>query len=424
MRTLIAFALATASFSAFAGNANLDAPRRGDLVATRTVALPAPSGQIERQPVSFSWKLDPNAAVTEQTPFASESREYWTQVDSAELTRGFAIDTTAPGAVIRISPIGKAVPVPADNLMLLRDGRAISSTQSFARRTTAAQLQEAGMDIDNGAAVVQIAPGLGKGRFQVLMPEASGRYLVHVFEPESEYVLQARASQANVLAGGDVEVSAVLGKGDAGLPGSQLAGLLVSPSGKSYDLSFDRNGRALAHIPVDAGTEPGLWDVQVFAGASQGEGRIQRDTRTAIAVAQPTARLGNGVSFDALRLGFSVPVQVGSPGRYELRGTLFATGPDGLARPVSEAHSAAWFERGNRSLALAFDRSHLPPGYGAPFEVRQVQLNDQSRMGQLESRDLAVRVGTQGPFLPAPPAPVSPVVAPTRGRGNAGRFDR
>ena len=42
-------------------------------------------------------------------------------------------------------------------------------------------------------------------------------------------------------------------------------------------------------------------------------------------------------------------------------------------------------------LVLQFERSHLPAGYGAPFEVRQLELNDQSRMAPLESRESAGR---------------------------------
>ena len=123
----------------------------------------------------------------------------------------------------------------------------------------------------------------------------------------------------------------------------------------------------------------------MFANA----GGIQRDARTAFAVAAPTARLDGVFAFNARTMRMALPVQAGSVGRYEARGTLFATGSDGAMRPVSEAHSAAWMKRGKGMLVLQFDRAHLPQGYGAPFEVRQLELNDQSRMAPLESRERA-----------------------------------
>jgi len=391
MRTLIAMTLAFASLPALAINSNLDAPRRGDLVATRLVALPAPAGVVEKQPLSFSWALDPGQDVTRQATHAAESREYWAQVDGATLAKGYAIDTTAPGAVIRISPATDARAVPVGQLKLLRHGQPVSDAQAFSKRSSDLELQQAGMDVNAGSAVVQVAPALGKGRFDLQMAQAQGRYLVHVFEPDSPYVLRASADRASVLAGGQVEVTAVLGNGGKALGTSQMAGLLVSPSGRSYDIAFDAKGRAIARIPVDAPSEPGLWDVQVFAGSSEAGIAINRDARTAIAVAPPTGKLGPRHDPDPVSPGSRVPVQVGSPGRYELRGTLFATGPDRLLHAVSEAHSAAWFTPGARMLTLGFERGHLPTGYGAPFEVRQVQLNDQSRLGQLEQREVAAR---------------------------------
>jgi hypothetical protein len=394
MRTTIALLLLATPLAALAASRGTQAAHVNDLVALRTVTLAAPTTPIERKPVSFAWALDPTAGLGSSAPFVAESREYWTQVDAAELVRGFELDASAPGAVLRISPIANAAPVSSDRLGLSRDGRSIANTTAFAHSASAEQLQKVGMDLGNGSAVVQLDPALGKGRFKLQMSAASGRYLVHVFEPNSPYVLQAQALQANLLADGQLEVSAKLGKGAMGLEASELGGLLVSPSGKSIELSFARAGkgsqRAVARIPADASSEPGLWEVQVFAGAVVDGSRIQRDARTAISVAQPTARLLGSYRFDASRLSFSAPLEVGSPGRYELRATLYATGPDGLARPVAEAHSAAWFEKGSASLSLGFDRAKRAAGLGAPYEVRNLELKDQSRMGQLETRELAL----------------------------------
>ena len=398
MRTMNTLLLLAFPLGALAADGT-QAARNGDLVSARAVAVAAPATAIERKPVSFSWALDPSAELSAATPFLAESREYWTQVDAAELARGFELDASAAGPVIRISPIAGAAAVSSDSLAVIRDGRALANAKSFAHAASAEQLQRVGMDLSNGSAVVQLEPALGKGRFTLRMADARGRYLVHVFEPESAFVLQAQASQASLLAGGEVQVTARLGRNGGSLVASDMGGLLVSPSGKSYDLKFaaGSNGahQALARVPGDAASEPGLWEVQVFAGAVSDGSRIQRDARTAISVAQPTARLAGNYRFDASRLAFTAPVQVGSPGRYELRATLFATGADGIARPVSEAHSAAWFEKGTSALSLGFERANLPTGYGAPYEVRYLELKDQSRMGQLETRALALRSGAR-----------------------------
>jgi hypothetical protein len=393
MRTTIAFLLLASPLVSLAADRGTQAPRNGDLVASRTVTLAAPASAIERKPVSFTWALDPFAALSAATPFTAESREFWTQVDADELVRGFELDASAAGPVLRISPIAGAAPVSSDKLRISRNGQTIANAQSFAHAASAEQLQKAGMDVSRGSAVVQIEPALGKGHFKLQLPEAKGRYLVHVFEPNSTFVLQAQTSAANLLAGDRLQVTAMLGNKGTAMSVSSMAGLLVSPSGKNYELSFVKSGgayRALATVPNDAASQPGLWEVQVLAGALDNGTRIQRDARTSIAVAQPTARLAGNYGFDPVRLKFTAPVQVGTPGRYELRATLFATGPDGIARPVSEAHSAAWFEKGSSTLSLGFDRAHVPTGFGAPYEVRYLELKDQSRMSQLETRELAL----------------------------------
>jgi hypothetical protein len=60
-------------------------------------------------------------------------------------------------------------------------------------------------------------------------------------------------------------------------------------------------------------------------------------------------------------------------------------------RPVAQAHSAAWLDGKRGMLVLDFEQAHLPVGYGAPFEVRQLELHDQGRMMPLEVRTRALR---------------------------------
>ncbi len=397
MRKTIFFILIAGSLSAHASNGRLMAAAGNDQVPSKTIAVPVPAGEFEHKPVSFSWALDPTAGLEAQAPFVAESREFWTQVDSSQLARGFSINTTAPGALIRVSPIGSAAAASSETMSIGRNGTPIDKSQSFAHTASTDQLKQAGMNVSNGTAVVQLNPGLGKGQFTLAMKKANGRYLVHVYEPNSPYALSANASRTNLLAGGQLDVNARLGTQETALTGTQVSGLLVAPDGQSFDMSFsvgkDGIARSSAPLPVQASSQPGLWEVQVFAGGVAADGSVQRDARTAISVTQPTASLEGGYDFDAQSLHFTLPVQVAAEGRYELRGTLYATGSNGLASPVSEAHSAAWFTPGQHPLELGFDRTHVPAGYGAPFELRNVELTDQTRMGKLETRELAVRAG-------------------------------
>ena len=401
---LMSLALAT---SAQAGN--LMAPGSADQSPSKLMVAPVPAGEFERQPLSFAWALDPQAEVATASPHLAESREFWAVSEGTELKRGFTVQTTAPGAVIRISPAAGNAAVDPGDLRVMKDGRLIPEPQSFQRKATTQQLRDAGMAVPDGSAIVQLAGTHGQGRFQVVLPKASGRYLVHVYEPESPYVLKAQAARSRLLTGDTLEVAAAMQRGQAKLAGGRVEGELVSPSGRSYPLAFS-NGKARLVVPVEAGNEPGLWEVQLFAGQVIAGAPVQRDARTAVEIAKPTARLAGGYGFDASALRFELPLQVAAEGRYEVRGTLFAKGPDGVSRPVSQAHSANWLTPGQRSLGLAFSPGHVPSGYGAPFELRFLELKDQTRMGTLDTRELAAREngGSRGGPRPAP-RPTLPV---------------
>jgi hypothetical protein len=405
MKKTLLFCLMSLAVSAQA--ATLLPPGSRDQAPSRLVSAPAPAGEFERKPVSFAWALDPWAELDAPAPFVAESREYWALTEAGELQAGLSIDTTAPGALIRVSPAAGSAAVEPGQLRMLRNGKAIAQPESFQRRANAAQLKAAGMEVPDGSAIVQLAPEQGKGRFQVQLAQAKGRYLVHVFEPNSEYVLKAQAGRRSVLAGDTLEVSAEMANGASKMAGGQVGGSLISPSGRSYDLAF-RNGKARIEVPDEAGTLPGLWEVHLSSANFDQGASIQRDARTAVEVTRPTARLGGGYRFDAATLRFELPVQAAAPGRYELRGTLYATGPDGVARPVAQAHVADWFEAGTRPLALAFGRGNVPSGFGAPYELRYVELKDQARMGTLETRELALRE-----------AGIAPAPRPTRPRDTA-----
>jgi hypothetical protein len=404
MKTFLALgALAFASAVPSAHAGRLRAPAANDLAPSHLIALPAPAGEFERRPVSFAWPLDPQAALETPPPYLAESREWFVLADAAELRRGVAIETTAPGAVIRVSPVVGTAAVDPARVRLLKDGHPLAAPESFRRRADAAALKAAGMDVPDGSAVLQVAAAHGAGRFALQLPGATGRHLLHVYEPDSDLVLRAQAARTTVLAGDVLEVAAELRRGPQALAGGVLQGDLVAPDGRRFPLAL-RDGRARIVAPAADG--PGLWEIRLYGGRDLDGRAVQREARTVVAIARPTARLAGGYAFDAGALRFELPVQVAAPGRYEARGTLYATAADGIARPVAQAHAAAWLVPGTGRLALAF-AGHVPAGFGAPYELRQLELVDQARMATLETRAFAAREGG-APAVGAGPEPGTP----------------
>ncbi|WP_146909338.1 DUF4785 domain-containing protein [Arenimonas daejeonensis] len=177
MNKNLLFCLMSLALAASAQAGNLLPPGSADQSPTKLMAAPVPTGKFERQPLSFAWALDPQAGLEASAPHLAESREFWAMADGAELKRGFDIQTTAPGAVIRISPAAGNTAVDPGSVRVMKNGRMIPEPQSFQRKANARQLRAAGMDVPEGSAIVQIAAAHGQGRFQVALPKASGRYL-------------------------------------------------------------------------------------------------------------------------------------------------------------------------------------------------------------------------------------------------------
>ena len=389
MRTSKFAALAAASLVFVAGIASAARPLipagASDQVPQRLAKLPAPAGEIERKAVSFSWALDPAASLSEPEPFLAESREYWKTVDADDLAAGVALPVSAKGALIRISPAQGAAALKAVDYDVLHGSRKVGIEHAAGD----AELRKAGMDVSAGTQVMKLGDDAGPGRYTLRAAKAQGAYVVHVFEPQSDVVLHARADRNHALAGSDMRV-AISGTRAGKGARLQSEALLVAPDGSSRTVPVraGRNGMEAAFkLPDDASAAKGLWELQVFADADG----TPRDTRTAFAVAQPTAKFAGIFGHSRSSLRVSLPVQAASPGRYEARGTLYATAKDGSLRAVSQAHSAAWMNPGNGMLVLQFAKAHVPRGYGAPYEVRDLELHDQSRMAPLESRARGAR---------------------------------
>ena len=409
MLALLAGAL---PLSAFAATQNLLPPQAGDLVPTLVharmasptaavssrLAPAAPQVHVERQPIQVSWALNSTAALeATPPPVRRESREYWREVSDTELQRGVELSTTAPGAIIRLSPgQGGARIQPAD-LQLQIGGKRFDGNAATRHAADSAQLQAAGMDATEASMALQLRPELGAGRTMLQTSKARGRYVVYVYEPQSPLVVDAQASRPELLLGGNLQVSLNLRDGAQRRGLNEATGVLRSPDGDTTPVSFQRqsDGSYMATAsPAKQANVPGLWELQSTVSGTDANGReVRRNVNTAFAVAVPDARfIGSAeprkASDGGIDIALGVDVQSGS--RYAVSGVLYGRGADGQATPVAYAQSAAWLEAGSGELHLHFDPASVH-GAAPPYELRDLRLQDQPAMGLVERRASALR---------------------------------
>ncbi len=396
----VALILAAVALPVSAEALRLAAPAAGDLLPgeLKSPKLAAVEQHRVRELIQFSWPIEETATLDfAAEPFIAESREFWTTVEPAELAKGFPFTTTAPGALIRLSPTaeGKRGGLDLSDLRIEIAGRTFSREQALAVLADGNELKRAGAEFPEGTVAFRLRPEIGYGPTRLFLPKATGRVLVHVFEPDSPVVLRLQAAP---FVGSD-GVLRLAGEW-AGLPKNAraglIAGLISAPDGQTQSFEIGRPGAsfdtAVALGEPHSGGE-GLWEVQLFAGAASPAGDLRRDVRTAFSVSVPSARLAGRATRreDKDAVVFELAVEAALPARYELRATITGTAADGSERPLAVAHAASWLEAGEGAIPLRVEKSHLTrPGIGAPFALRDLRLIRQGDLNLQERRERAL----------------------------------
>jgi hypothetical protein len=396
----LAFVLPAAAQSR---DAALLPPARGDVVLRSLVRdAPASPATIERAPVRFAWALPADAGPIEApAPYTATSREHWRDVDGATLARGLRLHTTAPGALVLISPAGPdSLAVARDALQVRQAGRVLAAGEATVALAPQAALEDAtGTRFAPGALGFRLSPALGVGEIELQVTGAQGRYVVHVREPDSPVALHVDSPVPDYRTGAQVRLQARLDN-TAGLADlREIGGVLTAPDGREIPLRGTRTRAGVvleAALPATASRVPGLWEAHVLASGEADGQPVLRDAKVAFEVTAPTARLHGRHTVSRTadgQLSVDLPLDVGSAGRYEARAVLYGTGHDGRLAPVAVGHTADWLTPGARALTLVFPPDVIS-GSRAPYELRQLGLHDQGRMGRLEYRERAARIDT------------------------------
>ena len=411
--SLIVLVLALAAPALGATELALDPPATGDLVPgtlrpapsaiPRTLSV-APSAipaqpqptTVEHRPVQVDWALNPRVPLqtTPQT-FVPRSREYWMDVTQSELQRGVPLPVSAPGAVIRLNPAaGRYGALRPAQVSLQVGARTLNAAGPGVATADTRALAAAGISAPPGSVMLHLDPTLGSTTPTLRAPAAHGRYVVHVFEPQSHTELSARLAQGNVLAGQAQTVRLNLDAAGTIAPIGSVGGFVMAPDGQTRTLHFthEADGSVRATVPTGFTDTTGgaLWEVHSFTSSVIRGRTVLRDVTTVFASAVPNARLAGDadVQHDArggLDVRFGVLAENAS--RYALGATLWATGADGRLHPIGYAQSADWLDAGHGALVLHFDAAVVRrAGFGPPYALRDLRLQDQATMSLLERR--------------------------------------
>lgn len=392
--------------------------RPGDLLAARlavpeTMLKSAGAPDLERAPVAMSWALDgAQTLTTAPRSFVAQSREYYAEVSADELAAGVVIHTTSPRALVRLQPLAGAAPReslaihPRSLVISGANGRAYAAGSGMEMLVTADKLAKADVPFAEGTSAFRVHPELGAGALRLRAPDLHGgaRYLINVVEPDSKLTLTMRTDAPSYLHGQQLSVLPELveqadrdgGRVAARHALGKLDGYVTSPAGRSFPVSFKmgKDGRLRATLALDAdeAPSPGLWEVHAHGQAQVRGQTVERSLRLAFGVAMPVARLDGTAAManEPGSMGVRLGVEVGAAGRYEVRALLYGMA-GGAMKPLGVAHSAEWLEPGKQQLVMRYG-ADLLAGASGPFELRDLNLLDQGRMGVLQRQQRALTI--------------------------------
>lgn len=373
-----AMAAATVA-SAQVRSTTLNAPGASDLRPGELVEAPSgPMANTRRETVSLSWVTTLSADPLVASPYQAISRSSLQRVSATALNRGVTIVTDAPGAVLRVS--ASAGGLDPERVVLSAGGREQSLRDVSDQLVNADNLRAAGMD--SKALVFGARLSGVNGAMQLRYDGAlddTATYLVSVLDKNSATAAAVQSESDQFQVASNAAVNAAWQGADGDI---RWSGHAFAPDGRTYELSFDSNGRGTLVGATATSTRPGLWEWRVRGVDSRG---LVRDATTAFAMTPAVARLAERVivARGLASTDMTFDVEVRSAGRYEVRGVL----TDERGAQAVVAARAQWLKPGVTAVTISFDAADIKAArLVGPLRLRDLTLTDQSRMSVQERR--------------------------------------
>jgi hypothetical protein len=376
-----------------AGRLDAARPVLGDLVPTQLVVPTGDAIEVDTTSLVHVRALDPQRPLAMRpVPKPDRSRRFWKTVDGAALHAGVEVHTTAPGATISLRPQGDArAGIDPSGLVLVDpDGVAHAGTDAMLTTVAWDELRAGTSPFLPGTSAFRIDPELPAGTWTIesAAPMGDEALLLHVTEPSSALVLTATTDHTSYLAGGTVVVDVEARIDDARVEIASATARTRSPAGRTIDVELVADGRGRLRgtlHPDEREAVPGMpWLVEVEATIATGDGVAQRNARVAFGYGVAAAGFDGSIALDDSPRGgliATLGMHVVAPGRYAVAATVWGEGPHGTGEPIGLVQSAAWLVPGDDAIELPLH--DLLDGMGDHFELRDLQLVDQSRVALL-----------------------------------------
>lgn len=395
--SLLAIAI---SSGAYAQTMNLEPAGKFDLTAQgKLVKADVPvKAPYTVEAIEFIQPLNAkNTLIHKDSGQRLSSNEYWQLIKGSELRKGIRLQTSGAEALVRLSRQSnsrQAIDTQKLEVLTEQAGRLNTSSDSRIERLYSEE-QLASTELFQRNAGFKLKKSDGQAALVLRSAQKlqdDELILVNVKEKNSPLILTVETPRKIVRAGESIQLHAQLNNNGKQLSDVRYSAKALTPSGKSIPVLVGKNGQitvtekqsALLGQELERGE---LLDIELSAVSQEKGAEVQRNTRISVALSQPTARLMRtfDLTLNDKKNQALFDIEVGSAGRYQISAVIYGTDKTGNAQPVMHSQSAQWLEAGQRNLSLPIDTSLLKAsGLNAPFQIKDLQLFDQTRLNLIE----------------------------------------
>lgn len=361
--------------------------------------------QLSHEALQADWTISNTFTLDEARSNRQTSYGYTKRVTSAQLNAGVKITTTAPGAVIRISPLQKNQAVPTLHITTPKK-QVLGLKEASSLYSQNGALDES-IDTSTHQTITQINPQLGAGEFtlqstailklQGAKAQTNAAYMVHVLDKYSADYMQIETNATHYHHGDTVITT--LSFGEVPHEASDISAFIVGPQGQKIPLEFTKEGSntftARTVLTSEVNDKGENWHVEADVICGAGHSLFRRSGHTAFSYSIPSARLVRIQKSAVKPLTFVASIEVATASRYVLQSVLFEKNGAGAPLPLKMVQKAQWLEPGIQQVEFSIEgikqvsEDNLYLGYFHVIDYGQIktvyQFDELLKLSQLTS---------------------------------------
>lgn len=354
---------------------------------------------LSHESLSLSWVLA-DKLLSPESLRTQSSHKYQLKASMQELQEGVTINTTAPGAVIRISPANPDKKIKPDFQIKTFKGSNQSLLQASSLFSKDEALKGSAFE-DNTLAISKLKPELGSGQFilSTQSTDEDSQYLINVYDANSSTQLTIETDKPRYFYGDELKATLKLTDKNFDYLITSIETVLIDPEGNKIPVepkALSINTYELSYPLLSEKNANGAnWHIQATVSGRAGQRVVDRKVQISFSLSLPSAAIREIEKNSSNSFDFSALIEAATDSRYALQSVLFGTDEQGKIHPMQIVQTSNWLSSGINKVNFSFD-SKQKSGYKAPFYIGYTRLTDFGQQKPVFVYDALIKVSNLG----------------------------